>query len=75
MWLALPLSLKWMGQGMAVCSLGGTHTFYGCLAPALPLWGPAFVGGASLGNGTVLPQGRGAENLRDWSLTQNSSFS
>lgn len=65
MWLALPFSLRWMGQGMAVCSLGGTHVLCCCLTPALPLWGPALVGGVSLGDDTVLPSGYRAENLRD----------
>lgn len=44
MWLALPLSLKWMGQGMAVCSLGDMHTFYDvvwlllCRSEVQPSW-------------------------------------
>lgn len=67
-----------MGQGMAVCSLGTTQTvLHCCLGPALPLWGPDLVDGASLGSGTLLPSGHGAENLRgpSWSLTHNSNFS
>lgn len=66
-----------MGQGMAVCSLGGTHIVLHCgMVPAVPRWGPDLVGGASLGNGTLLPSGRGAENLRgsSWSLTTVTSL-
>lgn len=65
-WLALPLgSLKWMGWGMAVCSLEGTHAILlCCLVPEVLLWGIVLVGGTSLGNDTVLPQGPCAETLR-----------